>query len=264
MMPKNFRLTTPWAVLLASLIFAAVLLIFVVLLSQTSIVIRLLGHTVDGETAAHNIKVSATGEAFLQPDTVSFFVGVKETKKTSKQAIEAANVKINEVRQLALSSGVQEKDIKTSSFRLNPDYNYVDGRRVLNGQTASQTLSFKLRNIDPNASEAAALIDQVAGINNIIFNGVNFTAEDDEQAISEARAQAVAKARQKADELARATQVKIITPLSVVENIDKPGIYRNMEADYAAALDSVTTQKTELSTGELRVTVQVSIVYGIQ
>lgn len=253
------------AMLISAAVFSVSIVIAAVLISQTNFTIRQLGVTADGQTAANTIGVSATGEAFLKPDTLTMSVAVSETAKTTKAAIKQANEKINEIREIARANGVQEDDLATSSFNLYPDYDYTNSGSVLVGQNASQTVSIKLRNIGETAEGAAKLIDEIATINNIRVNGLTFSAEDDSEAVTEARAAAMQKAKAKAEELAFEAGVTVFTPVSISESTDSysPINYYARDLAYATE-DSAGSNSTELSTGELMVQVSVSVLYAIE
>ncbi len=257
------RLHTSTTLVIGSTIFAVALVISAVLISQTNFTIRQLGVTTDGKTTANTIGVSATGEAFLKPDTLTISVEVSESAQATEKAISQANTKINEIRDLARANGVAENDIATSSFNLYPEYDYRQSGSVLVGQRAAQTVSIKMRNIGEKAERAATFIDQIAKINNIRVNGINFLAENDDEVVSEARAAAMSEARKKAEELAREAGVGVVTPVSITETTNSyspPAYYGRGEI----AEDSAGSPSTEISTGELRVSVSVSVLYAIE
>lgn len=258
------KLNTSQSLLISVIIFSVALLLGALFISQTNFTIRQIGASLDGSTPSNSISVAASGEAFLKPDTLTMRIGVSEKAATTKKAIEAANTKINEVRALVLKSGVAEKDVQTSSLSLYPDYDYNNGTQVLIGQQASQTLTVKMRDIGEDAAKAASLIDNVATINNITLNSINFSAEDDAAAVTAARQEAMDKAKAKAEELAAAAGVSVLAPISITESTDSYSTPTYYARSYAEAAVFDDAGDTEISTGELGVSVNVSVLYAIE
>lgn len=73
------------------------------------------------------ISVNGKGEAISIPDIATFSFAVNETAKTVKEAQEKATMKIDAALKAVKAGGVLEKDIKTSSYSINPHYEYNQG-----------------------------------------------------------------------------------------------------------------------------------------
>jgi uncharacterized protein YggE len=259
-MLKN--ISAPVAALASAGIFALALLLSAAIITNTKFIIRDLGGNSVTGAPANSISVSESGEAFIKPDTANFSVGVSERAATTQEAIRMANEKINKIRDV-LKSRVSAENIQTSGFTLYPEYDYRDSGRVLTGQRAAQTVSVKVEKIKADGSDVAVLIDEIAKVNNVEFNSIYFTAENDQSGVEAARVEAMTKAKRKAEQLANAGGVKILTPISISETTGSynPPMYRGVGQDASAGGGE---KDTKLSPGELKISVTVNVVYAIE
>ena len=105
----------------------------------------------------NTISVNGKGEAVSIPDIATFSFSVTENAKTVKEAQTKATEKINAALAAIRAGGVEEKDIKTLSYSINPHYEYTQGpctqfgcqggKQVLDGYDVSQTIQLKVRDL---------------------------------------------------------------------------------------------------------------------
>ncbi len=179
--------------------------------------------------------VSAEGRAVMIPDVASFSFGVtteggKEVGALQKENTEKVNKAIAAVKAL----GVEAKDIKTASYSISPRYQYFSCPQPLYypynggtprpcppseivGYTISQTVTVKLRDFEKIGRFIA---DVTASGVNAIF-GPNFALDDPYAAQNQARAEAIGKARAKAQAIATAAGFRVGRLISINEG----GIY---------------------------------------
>src|SRR5258706_8710924 len=108
------------------------------------------------------IIASGEGEAYAIPDIATFSFSVTEMGDTVKAAQEKADAKINKALAAVKDSDIDEKDIKTVGYNVNPKYEWSQGicpqntarlqsypcpsgKKVLTGYEVSQTISVKVR-----------------------------------------------------------------------------------------------------------------------
>ena len=72
------------------------------------------------------IMVSGEGEAYAIPDIATFNFSVVEVGDTVKQAQDKLDQKINKALVAVRESGVEDKDIKTTSYNVSPKYEWED------------------------------------------------------------------------------------------------------------------------------------------
>ncbi len=217
--------------------------------------------------------VSVTGEGKVSavPDIASISFTVSEDANTSAQAQDAATKKMNTALKLLEGLGIDDKDVKTSSYVISPRYSnqqpcYPDrpcvyGEQKIIGYSASQTVEVKVREID-NAGKVLSALGE-AGAQNLY--GPNFTIDDPEELKTEARKQAIEEARAHAKQLASDLGVRIVRVVNYSENGGYPPMpyyYKGVEnavGSAAPARDGVT-----LPAGENEIVVSVSITYEIR
>ncbi len=165
---------------------------------------------------ARTITISSEGTATVKPDIamVSFTVVSEGADPVVLQ--NDNNQKINQAIALVKGFAVDPKDIQTSGYSLSPRYQYnaKTGKSSIDGYTLTQTVVVKIRNLD-NAGKVLGGLPAL-GINQI--SGPNFSVEDPEKYLNDARGEAFAKARVKAVQLARFNGVSLGGVVSFSEN----------------------------------------------
>jgi uncharacterized protein YggE len=205
------------------------------------------------------LSVSGEGRASAAPDVAVLGLGVSAKAST----VGAANSQAQEAMTALLDSlkanGVQEKDIQTSQFSVNPEYDYRNDEQILTGYRVSHMLQVKVRDID----RTGEVIDDAvqAGGDVLQVQSISFTIDDTTALSSEARQKAVANAQAKAEELASLAGVTLGDPTYITESTSTP--YTQPYYDRSVAYSAEAAPATEISAGELEVVVYVNITYGI-
>ncbi len=212
--------------------------------------------------APGTITVSGEGKVSAAPDIAEMSFGVTTgVKSTSKEASAAIAESMNKVVAAAKAQGIDEKDIRTESFYLNPSYDWNDGRQRLRGYEATQSLRVKVRDLDKVGDVLTAVTD--AGANQA--GGVEFTLEHPTDKETEARTQAIADAKKKAEALAEQLGETLGDVQSFNENgggyYPRPMMMAKTE-DYAVAGEAAPSMA--MPAGEEDITVNVSITYELR
>ena len=245
------------------------LTIFALILSIKGIKeIRYVGSNPD---VTSTINVDGTGYAISMPDIATFSFSVTETAKTVAAAQEAATKKINAALKTVEDAGVAKKDVSTESYNINPHYeyqttacangSYCPGKNVLTGYDVSQSISVKVRDL----AKAGSILASIGSLGVQNVNGLSFSVDKPEAVQAEARAKAIADAREKAAVLADKLGVSLGRVVNFSENAGgypRPLLYA-MSAKAPGATDSAQVTP-EIPTGEQKVTSTVSITYEIK
>lgn len=160
------------------------------------------------------LDVVATGEASRAPDIVRINAGVSTQAPTATEAIRQNAARMESVRAALRRAGVAERDIQTSAINLYPDWRHMENRTPeLIGYRAQNQVNIRFRDI----ANAGRILDALvaAGANEI--NGPSFEIDQPEAALDEARVEALANARARADLYARALGMRVRRVLSVSE-----------------------------------------------
>jgi uncharacterized protein YggE len=161
--------------------------------------------------------ISVTGEAHISvpPDLAQIDAGVTSEAKTAREASDANNAAMGKVLLALKGAGIDEKDYQTSRLSLQPE-NSIPKQGVpstIVGYRASNRVSIRLHDV----TKIAGVIDTLvtAGANDI--GGINFMVSQASKLLDEAREQAIADARRKAEIYAKAAGVTLGAPISISE-----------------------------------------------
>jgi uncharacterized protein len=214
------------------------------------------------------ITVTGEGEIFAIPDIASFGFGATAQAKSAKEAQDAVVARINPAIKFLRDNGVAEKDIKTSSFNVYPQYTSVGApctqyscppsRQEISGYEASQYVEVKIRNIETAGGMIAGITE--AGANNV--SGLNFTIDEEDSLKAAARAQAIADAKSKAVVLAKDLNVKLVRIVEFSEN-NWGGVPPYMKFEMAQDARG-SASSPDLPTGENKIFSSVVITYEIR
>ncbi|MEW5907807.1 MAG: SIMPL domain-containing protein [Patescibacteria group bacterium] len=203
------------------------------------------------------ITVNATGEIFAKPDTAQISISVVKEAATAAEAQKQHTEAINKVVEFIKQSGVEEKNIKTSSYNIFPRYDYIENRgRVFRGYEVNQTLDIKVRNLDNVGKILSGATE--AGANQI--SSISFVIDDEEAVKREARKQAIEKAKQKAEELKEDLNVKLLRLVNFSESGEVSPIFKSE----ALGVGGGPEIAPEIPAGENKITIIVSLTYEIK
>lgn len=255
----------------ANAVLAAVVLLAVFLGVKALSEIKQYSYIGGGVYPTNTITVTGTGEVFAIPDTGQFSFSVIEEGKTVKDAQEKATKKMNAILDAVKEMGIEDKDVKTTGYNSYPKYEYQTagvcsqgycppGKSVLTGYEVSQTISIKIRNTE-KAGEALTKVGTLGASN---ISGLNFVTDDLDKVQMEARDEAIADAKAKAEELAESLGVKLVKIVSFYENNGNPTpmYYAMGAAD--GAMSAKAESAPRLPVGENETVSSVSITYEIR
>ncbi|HXL28843.1 MAG TPA: SIMPL domain-containing protein [Bradyrhizobium sp.] len=197
--------------------------------------------------------ISVTGEATVSvpPDQAQIDAGVATEAKTAREASDSNNAAMGKVLLALKGAGIEEKDYQTSRLSLQPESapNRSTGPATIVGYRASNRVTIRLRDV----TKVASIIDTLVGAGANDIGGINFTVSQASKLLDDAREQAIADARRKAEIYAKAAGVTLGAPLSISEGgTPGPITFRRMAAGMAAAAPVAQGEET------LQVTVAVS------
>ena len=242
----------------AKFVLALILVVGVILLGVLSILRQKIVSNND-----YQFSVSSEGEVFAKPDIATISFGVQTDRyDEAVEATQAGNVKMNAVMDSLKELGIEEKDIKTTQYNLNPVYSWPkdEGVRQLSGYELYQSVTVKIRDLE----KIGEIIEAVSSVGANQIGNVNFTIDDTEELQAEARADAIAKAKLKAKDIAKQAGISLGKIINVYESSNpQPVMYRNDFA-YSEAVGMGAGAIPDVATGEMEVTVNVTLTYKIK
>ena len=205
------------------------------------------------------LDVVATGEVSRVPDIARITAGVVTVAPSATAALAQNAVQMASVRAALKRAGIADRDIQTSSINLYPDYRHdaQGSNPQIIGYRASNEVSVKFRDIAATGRILDALVAQ--GANQI--NGPMLAIDKPEAALDEARTQALANARARADLYARALGKRVGRILSISEagaNYAPPVVMMRQAARGSAA------DSTSVDPGEQSVAVSLSVSFELE
>ena len=215
--------------------------------------------TITQTIAGTRLDINATGEATRVPDVAVITAGVVTRSAEATAALQDAANRMERMVAALKRAGVEDRDIQTSNVNLNPEYRYPENQPPqLTGYTASNQVTIRFRDIGNSGKILDALVAQ--GANQI--NGPNMTIEHPEAALDEARTQAVAAGKARAELYARSLGMRVVRVVSVSENgsYGAPPPAPPPMPMMAAAERSYT----KIEPGEQKLQVTVSMVFELQ
>ncbi len=209
------------------------------------------------------ITVSGSGSAFGEPDVAVLTLGVEAEAPTVAEARSEAAEAMDATLQALKDGGVEENDIQTTRFSINPQYDYSgNGPPRLTGFSVENQVTVKIREID----DTGDLIDAAAtaGGDLIRIQNLRFTIDDPAALEDEARVAAMEEARSKGETLAAVAGVSLGAPRSISESGGVSQFALFDERLAFAALPAAGDIATSIEIGQLEVRVQVQVVYGLE
>ena len=212
------------------------------------------------QTAAEGsgrIIVNGEGSVNIAPDTATIMLGVTTSGETAAAALAENSAQVAVVLTKLTEAGIGGGDVQTSGLSLNPQYYYdptgADQTPDITGYIANNSVTVRVREL----SKLGSVLDSVVqgGANTV--NGLTFGLLDQQPALDEARARAVADGKRKAELLAQAAGVALgpIRSITETSGYASPAPMFRMDA-------SASGSAVPVAEGELGVTAMVTLEFG--
>jgi uncharacterized protein len=160
--------------------------------------------------------IFVTGEATVSvpPDMAEIEGGFTSEAKTAREASDANNTAMGKLLLALKAASIDEKDIQTSRLSLQPQSapNHT-GAPAIADYRASNHVTIRLHDV----TKVAGVIDMMVGAGANDISGINFMVSGASKLLDQAREQAIADARRKAEIYAKAAGVTLGPPLSISE-----------------------------------------------
>lgn len=217
----------------------------------------------------NTITVSDNGEIYAKPDLAVINFSVVTEKKTVAEALSENAKQMNAVINFIKGQGVEDKDVKTTNFNIYPRYEYQNveteiypyppGKRVLVGYEVTQSLEVKIREM----AKIGVIIEGAAKAGANQVGDLQFTIDKQDELKNQARAEAIKKAKAKAQELASRLGIRLIRIVNFNEGVSMP-YYYGYAIKEAVGMGGEVAPSPQIETGENKITVTVTITYEIR
>jgi len=205
--------------------------------------------------------ISVTGEATVSvpPDLAEVEAGVTSDAKTAREASETNNATMGKLLLALKAAGIDARDIQTSRLSLQPqNAPNRSGPSAIASYRASNRVTVRLHDV----SKVAGTIDMLVGAGANDIGGINFMVSQASKLLDDARTQAVADARRKAEIYAKAAGVTLGAPLDITEGGAPAPVFRSKMM--GAIAGGGLAAPAPIAQGEETLSVSVSITWAIK
>jgi uncharacterized protein YggE len=214
--------------------------------------------TVNTGYQQEGIWVNGQGKVAVVPDIATLQLGIEAQAVTVAEARAQASQAMDQVMTALTDNGVAEKDIQTQYFNITKITRWDDKNQqeVVIGYRVTNIVTAKIRTID----NAGAIIDAVAEAGGDLtrINSIAFSVDDPTDYYRQAREEAMADAKAKAEQMAELSGVTLGKPTYISEST-----YFAVPAPIELGGKEVSSVVTPISPGETDITITVQVAYAI-
>jgi uncharacterized protein len=159
------------------------------------------------------VTVIGSGQVQGVPDTLTAEVGIEFTAPDVTTAMNQTNDRQQSVINAVSAAGVDRKEISTTEVSLQPQYDSATG--TISGYRASNSIRVKIHPADSATHVLAVIVG--AGGDATRINSVSYSIADDSQLVKDARARAFQDAKNRAEQYAQLSGLKLGKVISISE-----------------------------------------------
>lgn len=213
-----------------------------------------------------SFSVSGDGKSVGVPDVAQFtFSVITEGGKDIGKLQQENSEKINAINAFTKEQGIGDKDIRTQNYNIDPRYQYFSCPQnggacppaEIVGYTINQSVQVKIRDFTKIGVLLSGMVQK--GANSV--SQLTFTIDDPTSVQNDARAEAIVKARQKAEGLAATGGFRLGKLLSIEESSSVPQYPYPM---YERAMGVGGGGAPSIEPGSQEVSVSVTLRYEIK
>ena len=198
------------------------------------------------------ISISATGRANAVPDMAVLNLSVRREAETAREALTANNNAMGGVLAAMKEAGVEDRDLQTSNFNIQPQYVYPKSSknrqpeppRII-GYIVANSLTVRVRDLE----KLGSIMDQSVSLGVNGGGNITFRSSNPDPIIEQARKDAMARAIAKAKTLTTSAGVELGRIQSINESsrgIPRPRAMAKLSRS-AAVPESVPVARGESS-----------------
>ena len=173
---------------------------------------------------ARTLTLTGSAELHVAPDAALISMGVVTESASAATALKDNSAALAKVVDVVRAAGVEAKDMQTRGLSLEPRYDNLnkpssgDRPRIV-GYSAVNLVTLRVRDL----SKIGDLLDKIATAGANRIDSISFVISNQDKLLDEARQQAMANAKEKADLYARAGGFALGKIMSLEEEGAGPG-----------------------------------------
>ena len=180
----------------------------------------------------------------------------RDPKEAQRLNIEAMAAVMQKLKGMNLG----EDAIRTTSFELHPEFDYVDRRQVLRGYVARNSIEVRVDEV----TRVGEVLSAAVGSGATSVGGLRFDLKNREAVEQEALRLAVANARQRADAAAAAAGMRVERILRIQDQYASPPEPRPFTAMRETMQAAAPMADVPVTPGEITVRVRVTLTAAIR
>lgn len=206
------------------------------------------------------ITVTGKGKISATPDIAWVSSGVSTHAKTASEALIKNNNLMQAVIQVLINANIKDKNIQTSGFSVHPVYDYPKNSTSpkLTSYRVSNTVTVKITDID----KLGELLDKLVSSGSNKISGIRLGFDNNLELLNEARKNAIANAKSKAQLYAQAADVDLGNVVSISEldtRLPQP-VYWHAEMGQTKMM----ARPVPVMKGEQDISTSVTVVYELK
>lgn len=203
------------------------------------------------------ISVNGEGSVSAIPDMAVVNTGVMTRSDTASEALSRNNLAMTQVMSVLREQGIDQKDLQTSGFNVQPEFNYKNREQAptIIGYRVTNDVTVKVRDLSVLAAVLDALVK--AGSNQI--SGIQFTFKDASSLKDQARRNAYRNARARAELYAEEAGVK----LGKVQLINEGPVSVPLPRRAHRMATAEAASQVPIALGENEIRTTVNVVFGV-
>lgn len=207
------------------------------------------------------LTVTATGIIDAIPDVAKVTFGITHKASTVSEVEDKINETFDDIDEALKEFRIKDADIKTSNYRIYPEYDYRSKDRRITGYTGTHQQTITIRDLD----DVNKIVDAVTDAGANMISNVNFTVDDSDEWNSRAQAEAIKKAKAKAKLIADEAGINLGKILSIDQGNSYPQpYYREVSIDSGFDGDGDEEILPDIEPGSQELRATVTLVFEIK
>jgi uncharacterized protein YggE len=172
--------------------------------------------------------VTGIGHLSIEPNIAQVQLAVTTENRDLSQAQQENAYLMNQVIESLLELGISRENIKTTTYNISPQYDYVEGKQLFRGYQVTNAITVKITNIE----QVGNVIDVAVQNGATNVSNIQFTVENEQLHYQQALSLALKNALAKAQTIAATIQLQLDPhPIKIVEEVrEEPVVYRTFAA----------------------------------
>jgi len=213
------------------------------------------------QTKGEPFVVSGEGKVSVTPDIAKVTLGIQESGASLKTVQNAVNIKSRALTDAVKKLGIDEKDIKTTSYNVYPQYDWNAPTQKITGYQVSTDYEITIKDFD----KVNDVITAGTGAGANVVGNVSFDLNDatKTEKMNEARVLAVTDAKAKADGLAKAAGISLGKIINVSENQNGNVRLMALPVSGGGGTDKSAVQP-DIQPGQTEIDITISLSYEVR